>query len=71
MATLQQQLDDALAARHAWKTGRTRSSVTIGDRTIQYSVEGLKDLDAYIAELRAGLAGRPAVRNRVSYVVPD
>jgi hypothetical protein len=71
MATLQDQLDEAIAARHAWRTGATRSSVTFGDRTIQYSVEGLKQIDAYIAELRRSLAGSTRVRNRVTYPVPD
>ncbi|WP_027489374.1 gpW family head-tail joining protein [Rhodanobacter sp. OR92] len=71
MATLQDQLDEAIAARHAWRTGATRSSVTFGDRTIQYSVEGLKQIDAYIAELRRTLAGTTRTRNRVTYAVPD
>lgn len=71
MATLQEQLDEAIAARHAWKTGKTRTSMTLGNRTIQYSVEGLKQLDAYIAELRRQIAGTTRVRNRVTYAVPD
>lgn len=71
MATTQEQLDEAIAARHAWRTGQTRSSVSFGDRTIQYSVDGLKQIDAYIAELRRTLAGTTRVRNRVSYAVPD
>ncbi|UZW62747.1 gpW family head-tail joining protein [Lysobacter enzymogenes] len=71
MATLQEQLDEAIAARHAWKTGKTRSSMTLGNRTIQYSVEGLKELDAYIGELRRQVSGVKRVRNRVSYAVPD
>lgn len=71
MATLQEQLDEAIAARHAWKIGKTRTTVTMGDRTIQYSVDGLKQLDAYIAELRRQIAGVTRVRNRVSYAVPD
>lgn len=71
MATLQEQLDEAIAARHAWKTGKTRTSMTLGNRTIQYSVEGLKQLDAYIAELRRQIAGTARVRNRVTYAVPD
>lgn len=71
MATLQEQLDEAIAARHAWKTGKTRSTVTFGDRTIQYSVDGLKQIDAYIAELRRQLAGTTRGRSRVTYAVPD
>ncbi len=71
MATLQEQLDEALAARHAWCIGRTRVTVTFGDRTLQYSVEGMKQLDAYIAQLRRQINGVAPVRNRVRYVTPD
>lgn len=71
MATLQDQLDEAIAARHAWRTGRARTTVTFGDRTIQYSVEGMAQLDAYIASLQRQLSGAARVRNRVTYGVPD
>jgi site-specific recombinase XerD len=75
MATLQEQLDEALAARHAWITGKTQVAVTFSSggksRTIQYSVEGMKQLDAYIAELRRKIAGKPPLRNRIVYAVPD
>lgn len=71
MATTQELLDEAIAVRHAWRTGRTRASVTHGDRTISYSIEGLKQLDAYIAELRRLLAGASARgRSRIQYVRP-
>lgn len=71
MADTQQQLEEALQARHRWLTGRTRQSITIGDKTITYSVDGLKQLDAYIAELRRQLSRRPRARNRIFYGVPD
>jgi len=71
METLQQQLDEAIAARHAWKTGKTRTTVTFGDRTIQYSVEGMQQLDSYIADLRRQISGVVRSRNRVIYAVPD
>ena len=71
MATTQEMLDQALAARHAWRTGKTRASWTVGDQTITYSVEGMAKLDAYIAELRQQLAPRPRSRSRVRYAVPD
>ena len=71
MATTQEMLDEAIAVRHAWRTGKTKASVQHGDRTISYSVEGLKGLDAYIAELRRLLAGNTARgRNRIQYVTP-
>lgn len=72
MATTQERLEEAIAVRHAWRTGRTRASVSHGDRTITYSTEGLKQLDAYIAELRRELSGRRVCRrNRIQYVVPQ
>lgn len=71
MATTQELLDEAIAVRHAWRTGKTKASVTHGDRTISYSIEGLKKLDAYIAELRRLLAGTArGGRNRIQYVTP-
>lgn len=70
-ATLELRLQQALAARHAWRTGATRSAASFGDRSITYSVEGIKQLDAYIAELRRALAGTAAGgRSRIAYVVP-
>ncbi len=73
MADTQHLLDEALAARHAWRTGKTRTSWTIGDQSFGYSVEGMRHLDAYIAELRRKLNPRAGARsrNRVRYVVPD
>lgn len=75
MATLQEQLDEAIAARHAWRTGKTKSSQTLntpsGDRTIQYSTEGLSEIDAYIADLQRQISGKRKVRNRISFAVPD
>lgn len=71
MATTQELLDEAIAVRHAWRTGKTTSTVTHGERTISYSIEGMKRLDAYIAELRRLLAGpAPRGRNRIQYVTP-
>ncbi|MEN5208012.1 gpW family head-tail joining protein [Stenotrophomonas terrae] len=67
---MQQQLDEAIAARHAWRTGKTRAAAAFGDRRIEYSVEGMKQLDAYIAELRRQLAGPAARRRRVTYLAP-
>lgn len=71
MATTQEMLDEALVVRHQWRTGKTKASVQHGDRTISYSEQGLKGLEAYIAELRRELAGaRPRGRNRIQYVTP-
>lgn len=73
MAT-QEQLDQALTARHALLTGTARVSVGFGDRRIEYVPADLRKLDAYIAELRRELT--PAAvptrrRNRVYYVTPQ
>ena len=71
MATTQELLDEAIAVRHAWRTGKTRTSWTHGDRQVSYSVEGMKQLDAYIAQLRRELAGaKPRGRSRIQYVTP-
>ncbi|KRG65813.1 hypothetical protein ABB27_14690 [Stenotrophomonas terrae] len=70
MADLKTQLEEALAVRHAWRTGKTRTVFVFGDRRTEYSVEGMKQLDAYIAQLRRELAGPAARRSRVTYVVP-
>ena len=70
MANLQEQLDEALSVRHAWRTGKTRTVFVFGDRHTEYSVEGMKQLDAYIAQLRREIAGPTARRSRVTYVVP-
>jgi len=71
MANTQQLLDEAIDARHKLIVGRARVSVGFGDRRVEYTAATLKQLDAYIAELRRKLSGRRAVRNRISYGVPD
>lgn len=69
--TTQELLDEALAARHALLVGKKTVSIGFGDRKVQYTEANLAALDRYIAELRRTLAGKPAARNRVSYMVPD
>lgn len=68
---VQQRLTEALAARHALIVGRAKVSIGFGERRLEYTAATLKDLDAYIAELRRELRGTKATRNRISYVVPD
>ena len=68
---LQRKLKEAEDARHLWQIGQTSASWTYRGRTIQYSVEGMKHIDRYIAELRRRLAGSRAVRTLVTYGVPD
>ena len=71
MLTIRQKLDEALEARHQLLVGRARVSVGFGDRRIEFTAATLKQLDAYIAELRRKLAGATARgRSRVQYVVP-
>lgn len=70
--TPQQQLDEALKARHALITGQAKVSLAVGDRRIEYTPASLDKLDRYIGELRRTIAGKPAAtRNRVRYMVPD
>lgn len=69
--TLQEQLDEALAARHKLLTGTSRVAVGWGDRRVEYTAAKLSDLDTYIAGLRRAINGKPAQRSRIRYVVPD
>jgi len=70
--TLQQQLDEAIAARHAIVVGKRAARITMGERTVEYSEANLASLNAYIASLQAQLSGNPARgRNRIRRVVFD
>lgn len=69
MAT-QQQLTEALEARHNLAIGKGIASVTRDGRTLQFTATNVADLDNYIAQLRRDLAGTPARRSRISYLVP-
>lgn len=70
--TLQQQLDEAVDARHRLVVGKKTVSVWYGERRVEYAPTQLKDLDEYIAGLRRQIAGvQPRrSRNRVIYGVP-
>lgn len=71
MAT-QQQLDEAIAARHQLAIGaRVIAIRDPSGRQLQFTPTTLKDLNAYIAQLQSELAGAKPVRNRLVYVVPD
>lgn len=70
--SLQQQLDEAIAARHAIAIGKRTARITLGDRSVEYSEASLPALNAYIASLQAQISGNPAQgRNRVRRVVFD
>ena len=71
MATTQQKLDEALDAKHRLITGSKAVSIGFGERKVEYTEATLGRLNAYIAELKAELAGTTRTRNRVRYVVPD
>lgn len=70
--TNEQYLAEAVAARHRLITGTQMVSFTgPNGRSMSYSQANLAALDAYIAELRAAIAGDSVPRrNRISYVVP-
>jgi hypothetical protein len=70
LVTTQEQLDEAIAARHALLIGKARVSVGFGDRRVEYAKADLAKLDAYIAQLRATIVGKPRVRNRIRYMAP-
>lgn len=76
MTTLEQlkkQLDEALAARHTLLVGKQAVELMIGDRRVRYgdATTSLARLDAYIADLRRQIAGRPIQRGRVYFGVPS
>lgn len=68
--TLQQQLDEAVEARHRLIVGKKTVSVGYGDRRVEYTVAQVADLDRYIAELRRQIAGVKSQRNRIGYGMP-
>ena len=68
--TLQQQLDEAVEARHRLIVGKKTVSVWYGDRRVEYTATQVADLDRYIAELRRQIAGVKPQRNRIGYGVP-
>lgn len=70
MATLQEKLDEAIQARHELLIGRAMVSLGHGERRMEYTAANVKALDTYIAELRRQIAGRPARRGSIRYVVP-
>ena len=73
MAT-QQQLDEAITARHQLMTGRRAVSVSYkdggGQRTVEYTAANIDALDRYIAQLRRELAGKRPARSRIRYMAP-
>ena len=71
MPTTQDLLTEAEAALHSLQIGKAKVSVGYGDRRVEYTPASIPKLQAYIAQLKAKIAGRPRVRNRVRYGVPD
>lgn len=70
MSTLQEKLDEAIQARHELLVGKRAVSIGHGIRRMEYTAANARALDTYIAELRRQIAGRPARRGSVRYVVP-
>jgi hypothetical protein len=68
--TTQEQLDEALAARHRLLIGKARVVVGFGESRVEYAKADLAKLDTYIAQLRSQISGKPRVRNRVRYMAP-
>lgn len=65
MATLSEQLAEAKAVYHDWRLGK--HARTYGDSNgerVEYSVEGMRGLKAYIAELEAALDAENGVAPR-------
>jgi len=56
MATLQEKLDEAEQVYHDWQVGKVaRRYRDSNGEEVEYSVEGLRRLGAYIADLRRQL----------------
>jgi hypothetical protein len=70
MATLQEQLDEAIAVRHQLMLGKAVVSLQLDGRRMEYSKANLATLETYISQLRRQIVGRPVQRGRVTYVVP-
>ena len=71
MATTQEMLDEALAARHKIMLGKAVVSIAGSGDSVAYSTANISRLDAYIAELRQLIAGATPVRSRIAYMVPN
>ena len=62
--TIQEMLDEAIAARHALMVGKARVSIRLDGRAVEYTRAKLAELNAYIADLQAQLAPSALPRAR-------
>lgn len=62
MATLQEQLDEAQLVYHNWCIGKTtRRYRDSNGEEVEYTAEGLRNLSAYIADLKRQLGLTPCL----------
>lgn len=57
MATKQQQLNEAISARHKLMTGGTVAKVTKDGLTVEYTRASIEKLEAYIESLTGEVGG--------------
>lgn len=69
MATTQQLLDQAKDARHKLVTGRlARVFMDQNGERVEYTATRLSDLDKYIAQLEAQVAGTTSARKPLGFL---
>jgi hypothetical protein len=69
LATTQQLLDEARAAKHKLVTGTlTRVFMDQNGERVEYTATNLGALDAYIRQLEAELAGVPRARKPIGFI---
>lgn len=67
--TLQEMLDDALAARHRLAMGMSVVEVSVADgHSTKFKAAELDRLEAYIAQLRADISGAPT-RGAIGFII--
>lgn len=69
MATTQQLLDEARAARHKLVTGQLpRVFMDQNGERVEFTATNISALDAYIRQLEAEVAGVPRARKPIGFI---
>lgn len=70
MSTPQEKLAQAEEALHQLMLGKATVTLSYGERRVDYTQADRAALQTYIAQLQRQVAGRPARRGRLTYMVP-
>jgi hypothetical protein len=69
LATTQQLLDDARAAKHKLVTGQlARVFMDQNGERVEYTATNIAALDAYIRQLEGEIAGTPRARKPIGFI---